>query len=222
VHVQDIQPSPDPDPIDRTRCGQPMLTTQRILDIVKQITLDLTGIPARVFTSRLGALIDELVLSLVPQMAAEERVLCDGLDRALGDALRQDHREVRWMVERLSMLSVGLDRRALGAPKKEPVLLAALEQMTIALGGLYTHELAAMRRLDETLTTPEEWARLAETLDAATVDAREQTILVVSPAIPPTAAHVLRSRPDLNTAYAMSVAEIERRSHRSPRSESKE
>jgi hypothetical protein len=192
-----------------------MLTTQRILDIVKQITLDVTGIPARVFTSRLEALSDELVSKLVPLMAAEERVLCDGLDRALGDALRQDHREVRGLVERLSMLSAGLDRRYLGAPKKEPVLLVALQQMTIALGGLCTHELAAMRHLDETLTTPEEWARLEARFDAAAVDAREQTILIVRPAIPPTAAHVLRNRPDLNAAYAMSLAEIERRSHRS-------
>jgi hypothetical protein len=213
VHVQDIQPSPDPEFIDRPRCGQPMLTTKRILDIVNQITLDLTGNRARAFTSRLEALIDELVLSLVPLMAAEERVLCDGLDRALGDALRQDHREVRRLVERLSMLSAGLDRGSLGAPKKEPVLLAALQQLSIALGGLCTHQLAAMRHLDESLTTPEEWARLAAALDAAAVDAREQTILIVRPAIPPTAAHVLRNRPDLNAAYAMSLAEIERRSH---------
>ena len=213
MHVQDIQPSPDPEFTDRPRCGQPMLTTQRILDIVKQITLDLTGIPARVFTSRLEALIDELVSSLVPLMAAEERVLCDDVDHALGDALRQDHREVRGLVERLGMLSVGFDRRAAGALKKEPVLLAALQQMTIALGSLCTHELAAMRHLDEALTTPEEWARLAATFDAAAVDAREQTMLIVRPTIPPTAAHVLRNRPDLNAAYAVSLAEIERRSH---------
>ena len=68
-----------------------------------------------------------------------------------------------------------------------------------------------MRHLDETLP-PGERARLAVTLVAAAVDAREQTILIVRPAIPPTAAHVLRNRPDLNTAYAMSLAEIERRS----------
>jgi len=102
-----------------------VLTTQRIHDIVKQVTLDISGIPARGFTSRLEALIDELVSSLVPLMAAEESVLCDHVDHALGDALRQDHREVRGLVERLSMLSAGLDRRSLGATKKEPGLLAA-------------------------------------------------------------------------------------------------
>jgi hypothetical protein len=188
-----------------------VLTTQRIHDIVKQVTLDITGIPARGFTSRLETLIDELVSSLVPLMAAEESVLCDDVDHALGDALRQDHREVRGLIERLSMLSEGLDRRSLGTPKKEPVLLAALQQMAIALGGLCTHQQSAMRHLDETLP-PGERARLAVALVAAAVDAREQTILIVRPAIPPTAAHVLRNRPDLNTAYAMSLAEIERRS----------
>jgi hypothetical protein len=215
VHVQDLEPSPNPEFTDRSRCGQPILTTQRILDIVKQITLDLTGIPARVFTSRLEALIDELVSSLVPLMAAEERVLCDDIDHALGAALRQDHREVRGLVERLGMLSEDLDQRSLGASKKGPVVLAALQQMTIALGGLCTHELAAMRHLKETLTTPEEWARLAATFDAAAVDAREHTMLIVRPTIPPTDAHVLRNRPDLTSAYAVSLAEIERQSHRS-------
>jgi hypothetical protein len=215
VHVQDQEPSPNPRFTDRSRCEQPVLTTQRIHDIVKQVTLDLTGIPARGFTSRLEALIDELVSSLVPLMAAEESVLCDAVDHALGDALRQDHREVRGLVERLSMLSAGLDGRSLGAPKKEPVLLAALQQMTIALGRLCTHELATMRHLDEALTTPEEWARLAATFDAAAVDAREHTMLIVRPAIPPTDAHVLRNRPDLTSAYAVSLAEIERQSHRS-------
>jgi len=215
VHVQDQEPSPNPGFTDRSRCEQPVLTTQRIHDIVKEVTLDITGSTARGFTSRLEALIDELVSSLVPLMAAEESVLCDDVDHALGDALRQDHREVRGLVERLSMLSAGLDRRSLGAPKKEPVLLAALQQMTIALGRLCTHELATMRHLDEALTTPKEWARLAATLDAAAVDAREHTMLIVRPAIPPTDAHVLRNRPDLTSAYAVSLAEIERQSHRS-------
>jgi Hemerythrin HHE cation binding domain len=215
VHVQDQEPSPNPGFTDRSRCEQPVLTTQRIHDIVKQVTLDITGIPARGFTSRLEALIDELVSRLVPLMAAEESVLCDDVDHALGDALRQDHREVRGLVERLSMLSAGLDRRSLGAPKKEPLLLAALRQMTIALGRLCTHELATMRHLDEALTTPKEWARLAATLDAAAVDAREHTMLIVRPAILPTDAHVLRNRPDLTSAYAVSLAEIDRQSHRS-------
>jgi hypothetical protein len=107
LHVQDIQPSPDPEFVECPRCAQPVLkdnlsrqwnewgqiclcescdsfkagcnvldepvpalisdlqrlpaTTQRVLDTVRQITRDPTEIPARVFTSRLENLIDELV-----------------------------------------------------------------------------------------------------------------------------------------------------------------
>jgi hypothetical protein len=64
-------------------------TTQRILDTVQQIARDLTDIPARVFTSRLETLIDELVSSLVPLMEAEERALCPDLDPHLAEELRR-------------------------------------------------------------------------------------------------------------------------------------
>jgi hypothetical protein len=188
-------------------------TTQRILDTVEQIARGLTEVPARVFTSRLEAVIDELVSSLVPLMAAEERVLCHCLDRALGGALREDHREVRRLTERLTMLSEGLERRSRRAPKREPIVLTALQEMTAALGGLSAHQQTALRYLSETLPLDEQ-ARLAATLDAAAFDAREQTTLIVRPTIPPTAAHVLRHRPDLNAAYAMSLAEFERQSRR--------
>ena len=174
-------------------------TTQRMLDTVRQLIPDRTVIPERVFTSRLEALIDELVSSLVPRMAAEERVLCHRLDRALGDPMREDHREIRRLVERLSMLSEGLERRSRRATKIEQVLLTALQQMTIALDALRTHQQAALRHLSDTLPLDEQ-AHLAATLDAAALDAREQTMLIVRPVIPPTAAHVLRNRPDLNAA----------------------
>ncbi len=210
MHVQDIQQSPDPEFIDRPLCGQPVLSTRRTLDTVRQITRDLTEMPAYAFTPRLEALIDEMVSSLVPLMAAEELVVCDGLDPARGDALKEDHREVRRLIERLTMLAEGLDRRSRRAAEREPNLLATLQQLVIALGGMCTHQQSAMRHLDETLP-PSEQARLAAAFVAAAVNAREQTILIVRPAIPPTAAHVLRNRPDLNTAYATSLAEIERR-----------
>jgi hypothetical protein len=168
-----------------------------MLDTVRQLIRDRIVIPARAFTSRLETLIDELVSSLVPVMAAEERVLCHRLDRALGDPLREDHR---------------LERRSRRATKIEQVLLTALQQMTIALDALRTHQQAALRHLSDTLPLDEQ-AHLAATLDAAALDAREQTMLIVRPVIPPTAAHVLRNRPDLNAAYAMSLAEIERRVH---------
>jgi Hemerythrin HHE cation binding domain len=288
VHLQDIQPSPEPEFIECPRCGQPVLkdnlsrqwnewgqvcwcescgsleagchafdepvpapisdlqratthrtldtveqiavdltevpatmselerlpaTTQSILHTVQQITRDLTEIPARAFTSRLESLIDELVSSLVPLMAAEERVLCNSLDTALGDALRDDHRETRRLIERLTMVSEGLERRSRRAPKREPMLLTALQEMTAALGGLSAHQHAALRHLSGTVPLDEQ-ARLAATLDAAALDAREQTTLIVRPAIPPTAAVVLRHRPDLNAAYAISLAEYDRQSHR--------
>jgi len=187
-------------------------TTQRILDTVQQIARDLTDTPARVFTSRLETLIDELVSSLVPLMAAEERALCPDLDSHLAEALREDHREVRRLIERLSMLAESLQRRMRSAPATGPVR-TALRQMMSALADLCTHQNAALRHLGESLPVDEQ-ARLAATLEAAAIDARERTMLIVRPEIPPTASTVLRHRPDLTAAYAMSLAEIERQSRR--------
>ena len=289
MHVQDIQPSPEPEFIERPRCGQPVLkdnlsrqwnewgqvcscescgsfeagchafdepvpapisdlprlpgttqrildtveqiagsltevpapmselerlpaTTQRILHAVQQITQDLTEIPARVFTSRLEALIDDLVSNVVPLMAAEERVLCPDFDSHLADALRKDHNEVRRLIELLSMLAESLERRIASAVAKGPVR-TTLRQMTSALRDLHIHQLDALRHLGETLPLNEQ-ARLSARLDAAAIDARERTMLIVRPEIPPTASTVLRHRPDLTAAYAMSLAEIERQSRR--------
>jgi hypothetical protein len=289
VHVQDIQPSPDPEFIECPRCGQPVLkdnlsrqwnewgqvcwcescssfevgchafdepvsapisdlqrlpattqrtlstveqiaggrtevpapisdlqrlpaATQRILDTVEQITRDLTEIRAHAVTSRLEALIDELVSSLVPLMEAEERALCPDLDSHLAEALREDHREVRRFIERLSMLAESLERRIGSTPATGPVR-TALGQMMSALAGLCTHQNDALRHLGETMPVDEQ-ARLAATLEAAAIDARERTMLIVRPEIPPTASTVFRHRPDLNAAYAISLAEYDRRSHR--------
>jgi hypothetical protein len=231
VHVRDIQPSPEPEFVDCPRCGQPVLmdnlsrqwneisglqrlpaATQRILDTVQQIARDLTDIPARVFTSRLETLIDELVSSLVPLMEAEERALCPNLDSHLAEALREDHREVRRCIERLSMLAESLVRRIGSTPATGP-MRTALRQMISALAGLSTHQNDALRNLGATVPLDEQ-ARLAATLEAAAIDARERTMLIIRPEIPPTASTVLRHRPDLTAAYAMSLAEIERQSRR--------
>ena len=187
-------------------------TTQIILDTVQQITQDLTEIPARVFTSRLEALIDDLVSNLVPLMAAEESVLCPEFDSHLADALRKDHSEMRRLIERLNMVADSLERRIPSAFAKGPGR-TTLRQMTSALGDLHTHQLDALRHLGETLPLDYQ-APLAARLDAAAIDARERTMLIVRPEIPPTASTVLRHRPDLTAAYAMSVAEYDRRSHR--------
>ena len=187
-------------------------TTQRILNTVQQIARDLIDIPARVLTSRLETLIDELVSSLVPLMEAEERALCPDLDSHLAEALREDHREVRRLIERLSMLAESLKRRIRATSATEPVRMA-LRQMTSALARLCTHQNAALRHLGETLPSDEQ-ALLIARLEAAAIDARERTMLIVRPEIPPNASTVLRDRPDLNAAYAMSLAKIERQSRR--------
>jgi DNA uptake protein ComE-like DNA-binding protein len=162
--------------------------------------------------------IDELISNLVPLMAAEELVLCPRLAHALGDPLKEDHRKVRGLVEQLSMLSEGFARRSRRTSKVKQRLLTALKQVTIALDVLGTHQQAAVCHLSETLSLDEQ-ARFAATLGAAALDAREHTVLIMQPAIPPGAAHVLRNRPDLNTAHAMSLANIERRLHRGAASE---
>ena len=196
-------------------------TTQMVLDTVRQLIKDRTVSPARVFTSRLQALVDELVSNLVPLMAAEELVLCQRVSRALGDPLREAHSHVRQSVERLNMLSLSVEPLSRRSIKTQEMLLVALQQMAIGLDAVLTHQKAVLCHLLDTLPLDEQ-ARLAATIDAAAFDAREQTMLIVRPAIPPTAATVLRNRPDLNAAYALSVAEIERRLHRGVASEEEE
>jgi Hemerythrin HHE cation binding domain len=186
-------------------------TTQKILSAVEKLSRDLSEIPAPLFTQRLSALIDDLVSSLVPLMAAEDGVLCPDFDAHLANVLKKDHSEVRRLIERLSMLAEGLERRIPSFAKGPRC--ATLRQMTSALGDLHTHQLDALCHLDETLTIDEQ-ARLSARLDAAAIDARERTMLIVRPEVPPTASTVLRHRPDLNAAYAMSLAEYDRRSHR--------
>ena len=187
-------------------------TTQKILSAVEKLSRDLSEIPAPLFTQRLSALIDGLVSNLVPLMAAEDGVLCPAFDSHLANALRKDHSDVRRLIERLSMLAEGLERRISSTFAKGPVR-STLRQMTSALGDLHTHQLDALCHLGETLTIDEQ-ARLSARLDAAAIDARERTMLIVRPEIPPNASTVLRHRPDLNAAYAMSLAEYDRRSHR--------
>lgn len=187
-------------------------TTREILYAVEKLSRDLTEAPAPVFTQRLSALIDGLVSNLVPLMAAEDGVLCPDFDSRLADALTKDHREVRRLIERLSTLAEGLERRTSPAFEKGPVR-TTLRQMTSALGDLHTHQLDALRHLSETLTIDEQ-ARLSARLDATAIDARERTMLIVRPEIPPTASSVMRHRPDLTGAHAMSLAEYDRRSHR--------
>jgi hypothetical protein len=73
------------------------------------------------------------------------------------------------------------------------------------------HQCAAFRSLDEILPLNDQ-EQLVTQLQAAEVAAREHTMLIVRPVIPPRASTVLRKRPDLDTAYAVSLAELGRRS----------
>ena len=187
-------------------------TTQKLIYAAEKLSRDFTETPAPLRTARLAALIDEVVSNLVPLMAAEERVLCPHLALPLVDALEEDHREVRRLVERLNMLLENLER-SIGPAPQTGLVLTALLQLTRALGGLLSRQGAALDHLDEILSF-DELAHLAATLDAAAIDARERTMLIVRPEIPPTASTVLRHRPDLTAAYAMSLAEHDRRSHR--------
>ena len=187
-------------------------TTQKLIYAAEKLSRDFTETPAPLGAPRLAALIDEVVMNLVPLMAAEESVLCPHLGLPLVDALREDHREVRRLVELLNMLLENLER-SIGRAPEMGLVLTALLQLTSALGGLLSRQGAALDHLDAILSFDER-ARLAATLGAAAIDARERTMLIVRPEIPSTASTVLRHRPDLTAAYAMSLAEHDRRSHR--------
>ena len=150
--------------------------------------------------------------NLVPLVAAADGVLCPDFDSQLADALRKDHSEVGRLIERLSMLAEGLERRISSAFAKGPVC-TTLQQMKSTLGDLHTHQLDALCHLGEALTNDEQ-SRLSARLDAAAIDARERTMLIVRLEIPPTSSTVMRHRPDLTAAHAMSLAEYDHRSHR--------
>jgi hypothetical protein len=78
------------------------------------------------------------------------------------------------LVERLNMLLENLER-SIGRAPEIGLALTALLQLTSALGGLLSRQGAALHHLGEVMSL-DELARLAATLDAATIDARERTM----------------------------------------------
>ncbi|MGH7765717.1 MAG: hypothetical protein ACREOM_15000 [Candidatus Dormibacteraceae bacterium] len=158
----------------------------------------------------LRILTDQLISDLLPLLDAVEHVVCRRLDVELCDALKTDHREVRRLTEQLAMLSENANRSLRRTSQAKPVLRALREAIT-ALDALAVHQLAAWCQLDESLPLDDQ-EQLAKALGAAADSARERTMLIVQPAVPPTASTVLRKRPDLDTAYAISLAEMERHS----------
>ena len=193
--------------LDRLRA-----TTRAIRATAHCVTREFTSAPTDRLARLMESLTEQLISSLLPFLAAEQDVVCRRIDSLLGEALTSDHREVRLLTERLAMLSESVERSRRRAPEAESVHRALRELMT-AVDSLEAHEHAAFCRLGEILPVKDQ-EELAAALQAATAEAREHTILVVRPAIPATAAHVLRNRPDLNAAYAMSLAEVDRRSAR--------
>ena len=129
-------------------------TTQKLIYAAEKLSRDFTETPAPLRTPRLAALIDDVVSNLVPLMAAEERVLYPHLALPLVDALEEDHREVRRLVERLNMLLENLER-SIGPAPQIGLVLTALLQLTRALGGLLSRQGAALDHLDEILSFDE-------------------------------------------------------------------
>lgn len=147
---------------------------------------------------------------LLPLLDAEEQVVCSRVDADLGAALKTDHRNMRVLTERLAMLSETAERSLRRAPQAKPVDRALRETMAV-LEALERDQRAAFRRLEAVLPTADR-EPVANQLRAAVPDARERLMLIVRPPMPPRASSVLRKRPDLNSARAVSLAEIDRTS----------
>lgn len=147
---------------------------------------------------------------LLPLLDAEEEVICGRVDPDLGAALKTDHRNVRVLTERLAMLSESAERSRRRAPQAKPVDRALRETMA-ALEALERDQSAAFCRLEEVLPAADR-EQVAAQLRTAVPDARERLMLIVRPPMPPRASSVLRKRPDLNSARAVSLAEIDRTS----------
>ena len=202
--------------MNRSRCRiRPALdlllsTTQEIRANAERVARELPGASTGQLARSLRILTDKLVSDLLPLLDAEEQVVCSRLGAELCDALKTHHREVRRLTEQMAMLSENVERSLRRTPEAKPVLRALREAIT-SLDALGIDQRAATCRLEEILSIDDQ-GRLAEGFQAAAAAARRQTMLIVQPAVPPTASTVLRKRPDLDTAYAISLADIERRS----------
>lgn len=162
-------------------------------------------------TASLSRLSERLVSDLLPCLAATESVLTPHLETDLSDLLRDSHRKIRQLAERLSIVSEAVSRSR-GRPGARPVHEALLA-LRKSLDELESIECAALRRLESSLSEGE-LARLAESMPTATAEARAHIVLVTQPEPAPTDAYVLRRRPDLDRAYATNLNTIERTSPR--------
>lgn len=183
-------------------------TTKNTRKSAERVTRELAGASAGQLARSLRALTEHLVSGLLPLLDAEEQVLCARVASDTGAALKADHRKMRVLTERLAMLTEGAERSLRRAPETKPAGRALRETMA-ALEALERDQRAEFSSLEEALPAAE-LEQLDAQLRAAAPDARQHLMLIVRPPMPPRASSVLRKRPDLNSARAVSLAEIER------------
>lgn len=162
-------------------------------------------------TESFSHLTERLVSDLLPWLAASESVLAPHLEGDLRNALRDAHRKIRQLAERLSIVSDAMSRsRGRSATRPVHEALLALRESLNEVESLHQ---AALCRLEASLSE-NELAQLAESLETATADARAHIVLITQPEPAPTDAYVLRKRPDLNRAYAKSLLDLEQAAQR--------
>lgn len=203
-----VRPGESPKPELQPELARFLAATQAIRASAERLTRELAQASTGQLAHSLRGLTERLVSDLLPLLDAEEEVVCSRVASDLGAALRTDHRHMRVLTERLAMLSEDAERSLRRSPKAQPVGRALRETMTI-LEALERDQRAAFGRLEEDLPAADQ-EQLAARLRAAVPDARERLMLIVRPPMPPRASSVLRKRPDLNSARALSLAEIER------------
>lgn len=158
-------------------------------------------------TRSLEALSERLVDRLLPNLAAFEAVVSPLLDAGSTDAVTRSHQRVRLLAERLAVVSEAVSRSR--RPKSVSThVRAVLRNLSQALKELERHQDAALSLLETGLSDMKQ-AEIARSLAAAGKDARARILLVTGPEVAPTESTVLRSRPDLDRAYATSLAELE-------------
>lgn len=162
-------------------------------------------------TESLSGLTERLVSDLLPRLAAAESVLTPHLETDLNNLLRDAHQKIRQLAERLSIVSEAMSRSR-GRSGKRPVHDALLA-LRKSLDEVESIDRAALCQLESSLSESE-LAKLAESLETATAEARAHIVLVTQPEPAPTDAYVLRKRPDLDRAYATNLNAVERISPR--------
>ena len=196
-----------------SRLGRLLDPVRAVRARAEQLDVDTVNHWTQQSTETLSRLTETLVSDLLPCLAAAESVLTPHLESDLGHLLRDAHREIRRLAERLSIVSEATSRSR-GHPDMRPVHDALLA-LRKSLDDVESRDRAALCQVESALSESQ-LARLAESLDTAAAEARAHIVLVVQPEPAPTDAYVLRKRPDLDRAYATNLGAVERAS-RPPR-----